>query len=444
MLRPVSLPASFAALVEAFRPCFTEPSFRTFMVLVTGMIRQTGQATVCGMLAAAGLAGSWRHERAHAFFARAAWSADRVGLKLLSMIVDRLLDPDEPIMVAVDDSLFRRSGRKTYGTGWHRDPTSPSRVKASGWGHAWVVAGVLITPRFASRPVCLPILARLWAPRGEQPTASKPALAGELITLITAQYPQRRVHVVADALYGTRYWRELREDAVTVTTRPRVNAAFYAIHTPVPGKVGRPRYKGPKLGTPSDIAETEPWRAATVTRYGHRRTIELCEKRCLWPGVLRDQHVRVICVRDRDSKRARNHDVALVTTDLDSSAETIVERYAARWAIEVTFHDAKHLAGVGDAENRVQTAVERTVPFGLLTYSLTHIWYVLAGHDSDDVQARRQAAPWYTSKTEPSYQDMLVKLRRWIITAQFRSQTQRNPTPQEIRAIHHAWTDAAA
>ncbi|MHA6797875.1 IS701 family transposase [Bounagaea algeriensis] len=440
MLRPVRLPGSFAVLVEVFRPCFTAPSFATFVVLVTGMISQTGRATVCGMLTAAGLARRWRHERAHWFFSRAVWSVDRVGLKLLSVIVDRVLGPEEPVRVAVDDTLFRRAGRKTHGTAWHRDPTSASPGAASAWGHTWVVAGVLITLPFATRPVCLPILARLWNPRAEQ-APSKPALARELITQIAGAYPQRRVHVVADALYGTRYWRGM-PPTVTVTVRPRSNAAFYAVHTPQPG-VGRPRYKGPKIGTPTAIAATGPWRTGTVTRYGRTAAIDICERRCLWPGVLRDQHIRLICVREPTVTRSRNHDVALVTTDLDSPAELLIERYAARWAIEVTFHDAKHLAGVGHAENRVTHAVERTVPFGLITYSLTTVWYTLAGHNPSDVQQRRQAAPWYTSKTEPAYQDMLVKLRRLIIAAQFQPETQRTPTPQETLAIHQAWAEAA-
>ena len=45
-------------------------------------------------------------------------------------------------------------------------------------------------------------------------------------------------------------------------------------------------------------------------------------------------------------------------------------------------------------------------------------WYVLHGHASDDVTAHRARARWHTTKAEPSYDDMAVKLRRVIIAAQ--------------------------
>lgn len=64
-----------------------------------------------------------------------------------------------------------------------------------------------------------------------------------------------------------------------------------------------------------------------------------------------------------------------MTTDLATPVSVIVERYAARWAIEVAFHNAKNTTGVGEARNRSRNAVERTVPFGLYTQSIVIIWY---------------------------------------------------------------------
>ena len=50
---------------------------------------------------------------------------------------------------------------------------------------------------FLSRPVCLPVLARLWRPRH----TGKIAYARELAELIAARYPDRAVHVVGDVAY---------------------------------------------------------------------------------------------------------------------------------------------------------------------------------------------------------------------------------------------------
>ena len=69
-------PASLASLLAAFGPVFTAPSFRTFCGLACGFVAQTGKRTVCGMLAGAGLARLWSHDRAHSFFSRARWDPD--------------------------------------------------------------------------------------------------------------------------------------------------------------------------------------------------------------------------------------------------------------------------------------------------------------------------------------------------------------------------------
>jgi hypothetical protein len=39
---------------------------------------------------------------------------------------------------------------------------------------------------------------------------------------------------------------------------------------------------------------------------------------------------------------------------------------------------------------------------------------------------------------------MIIRLRRVLIAAQFNPEAPQPPTPQEIRAIHPAWAEAAA
>ena len=110
----------------------------------------------------------------------------------------------------------------------------------------------------------------------------------------------------------------------------------------------------------------------------------------------------------------------MVTTDLDSSAEDVVARYASRWGIEQAFADALQIIGVGEARNRTRRAVERTVPFGLICFSMVTVWYTLHRHAPTTWPATGARARWYTTKTEPSYDGMAVKLRRVIIAARFR------------------------
>ena len=53
-------------------------------------------------------------DRAHYFFARAAWQLDELGLAVARLVVALLVPPGAAIEVAVDDSVFRRCGRKIF------------------------------------------------------------------------------------------------------------------------------------------------------------------------------------------------------------------------------------------------------------------------------------------------------------------------------------------
>src|SRR5438309_4755443 len=75
--------------------------------------------------------------------------------------------------------------------------------------------------------------------------------------------------------------------------------------------------------------------------------------------------------------------------------------------------------GVGDAHNRLERAVECTVPFGFLIQSLLIVCYARHGYAAADVTARRLLCPWYRTKTEPSTADMLAKLRREFLKTRF-------------------------
>ena len=204
------------------------------------------------------------------------------------------------------------------------------------------------------------------------------------------------------------------------------------------------------MGTPTDLAASATlkgrWRDTRVSRYGRTDTVQVTEVICLWYGSFRSQTVRVILVRD-DKPRTRDRDdrgygLPLVTTDLESSAEDLVARYASRWGIEQAFADARQIIGVGEARNRTRRAVERTVPFGLICFSVVTVWYTLHGHCASDAVRHRARARWYTTKTEPSYDDMAIKLRRVIIAARFRSPCPEQATPQETRAVLAAWAAA--
>jgi hypothetical protein len=146
-------------------------------------------------------------------------------------------------------------------------------------------------------------------------------------------------------------------------------------------------------------------------------------------------------IRDRSTA---GYDLALVTTDTAATAGKAIERYAARWSIEVAIEDARQVFGAGQARNRTARAVERTVPFQLACQAITTCWYATVGHDPADVAGHRDRAPWYTTKAQPSTADMAAKLRRVVIATRFKASRPDQPTPEEISVLRLAWEDLAA
>jgi hypothetical protein len=436
MLQTVTLPASWRMLLETLRPVFRRSStFGLFVLLATGLVARTARRTVVGMLAGAGMAAVVSFHSACRFFSHYVWEVDRLGLAVARLIVDRLLDADAPITVVVDDTLFRRWGKKVHHAFWTHDGAAQGPAKL-GRGNRWVIVGIVVRLPFCSHPVCLPILFRLWAGKG---TASPVELAGDMLTVLRKAFPHKRIHLVGDAAY---HGGPLLVAGTTITTRLPANAALSAPAPPRTGRRGRPAKKGQRLPRLAELAATATWRTLTAHRYGRLDTVVVAAIDCLWYGPFGDTPARAVLVREPDT--TTGYDLALFTTDRDSDTEHIVERYADRWSIEPANATGKQLLGVGQARNRVQRAVERTVPFGFLIQTLVIVWYALFGYHPDDLASRHAAEPWYPDKTEPAFEDMLAKLRRALIAARFSGTTPERPDPNIIRDYQLACAAAAA
>jgi hypothetical protein len=434
MLAGSTLPVSLLALAQVLRGCFTAPSFEVFAHLLAGMVTTRGPRTVTGMLTGAGLSRSWSHHRVHRFFSRAAWDPRAVGLALAGAVIQALVPAGADVRVAVDDTLLRRRGKKVWLALWTHDGSARSKDKI-GYGNTWVIVAILINLPFASRPVALPVLARLW--RGKD-TASRSELALAMVRDLKRVAGERVVHVVADAAYHHPQITALPA-GITWTTRLGAKSALHGLPPARTGKRGRPRKKGDPLGSLVQIAAGITWRAVTVQRYGQPANVRLAERRVQWYGPWKDLPCRLILLRDT----SKYYDLALITTDLTTPVEDIISRYAARWSIEVVFSQMRQILGVGQARNRTARAVERTVPFGLTAYTLVILWYARHGNPTGDVAAHRALSPWYTTKTEVSFQDMTDTLRRVIIAARFTPPSPRQATNEEILAVTTAWAQAA-
>jgi DDE superfamily endonuclease len=348
-----------------------------------------------------------------------------------------LVPAGAPVTVAIDDTLFRRRGKKVWAASWFHDGSAPGPAK-TGYGNNWVIAAIVVRLPGIRRPVAIPVLAKLVIK--DTSSASRLWLARRMTQMLAGALPGRDIHVTADSAYAGGELKKL-PGRVTWTTRLRKDAALHGLPPARTGRRGRPRTKGDRLPSLAKLAATAAFTQVTVTRYGKAAVISAAPVTCLWPAVFGTRPVTVVLIRDRS---AAGYDLALVTTDTATSAAQVIERYASRWSIEVAIEDAKQVFGTGQARNRTARAVERTVPFQLACQAITTIWYATAGHDPADVDGHRHRAPWYTSKAQPSTADMAGKLRRVVIAARFKASRPDQPTPEEISAIRLAWEDLAA
>ena len=443
------VPSSLDALLFLFAGAFSAPTFQTFRMLVVGFVCRVGEHSVCGMLQGARLERVWHHSRAHALFAYRKWCPDELGLLLLDFLVVAFVPGDASIRLAVDDSLFGRSGKQVYGAAWQYDGSQASgQGPKIGYGNNWVIVTLIVRLPFMERAVSVPLLQRLWQPdpqakakhkdgskRRREPNPaypSKPELARQILDPVAARFPGRQIELVGDSAYATKAMRDL-DERVSVTSRLKSNAKLFAPKPPPTGKPGQPAKKGNRLPKPGQIADdpATAWKQVEVLRSGKRQTVAVHVFEALFYDVWGERPVQVVLVRG--ANRKTGYDIALVSMNMTATAAEIIEFYDQRWSIEVCIEDAKQITGVGQARNRVQKAVERTVPFGLLCQALTITWYALHGQADQDVQHRRQRARWYTHKRCPSYQDMLSSLRRATIAAQYLPVTPSTPNTQETK-----------
>jgi len=432
---PIIVPETFLPLLAAFRPCFTAPSYRTFCLLVSGWLRCRGHHTVTGLVIAAGAVGSRHISVFHRFFARARWSLDALGQVVFTLAV-RWIPADGPLFVLLDDTLARKTGKGVSLATMHHDPLLSSvRKPFCSFGHVWVVLALWVPlPLGSTRGFALPLLFRLYvgAKRGgranapsrthpgqrqraaeaahaKHPRPTKLELARELIALVAQWAGERAVYVAVDSAYAGRTLLEARPANVQILSRLRLDAALWARPgRRRPGQKGRPRRRGHRLPTLKAMAATRRrWGPLPITIYGRAVTPLVFGVTALWYGTLRDQPVRIVVVRDPSGRR---RDEAFFCTDLRAGAAFILESYARRWTLEVSFHDQKQFLGFEDPQNQTERAVARTAPLAGLAYDLVLLWS--AQRAAQGSAPGWLLCPWYRAKAAPSFLDLLTALRQ--------------------------------
>ena len=115
----MDLTSSFECFLRAFAPVFTEPSFATFRLMMTGWILSTRHRYVTDLIVSSDSVGNGHFSDYHRFFSQAVWDIDHLWKLLAELIVRRLVGKDAVIILSGDDTLCRKRGLGIFGTGMH-------------------------------------------------------------------------------------------------------------------------------------------------------------------------------------------------------------------------------------------------------------------------------------------------------------------------------------
>jgi len=344
---------------------------------------------------------------------------------------------NQPLVLAIDDTLIRKTGAHIDGVGWRRDPTGPKFQTNLVRGQRYVqlsAAWPLPAGRAQMLPVCFTHAPPAAKPAKNATEAQKQAfkeeqkqrnlnqVAKDCIEEMRAQLPEeRKLVVVGDGSYtntaiikslpaNTTYIGRMRRDAV-LHYPPVKNTKSAA--------GGRPRRYGEEAPTPEALLkdESKPWISVTAWAAGkrHEFKVKLSEV-VMWRKSGADKPLRVMVIKPlgyrlrKGAKLLYRQAAYLVCTDPDMSVEEFLQYYLWRWGIEVNFRDEKSLFGVGEAQVRTPASNRNVPACGVAAYAL--LW--LAALQAGEGRIERLPCPKWrkTGETkEPGTADLIRLLR---------------------------------
>jgi hypothetical protein len=413
------LPARFAVIILSFAPLFRHRTWRHAEVLLIGALLAPGKRTVTSLLRITGLSRERHFVNYYRVLNRARWSGREAARRLLSLLIYAFV-PAGPVVLGLDDTIERRRGQRIKAKGIYRDPVRSSDahfVKASGL--RWISLMLLAPIPWAARTWALPFLTAL-APserscreQGRQPKKLTD-WARQMVLQVRRWLPERELVLVAGMGFAALDLRAaLSRHGVICITRLRLDAALYE-PAPLrrPGTKGRPRTKGARLPTLSDVLKRTKtrWRRVAVPGWDGEgeRVVEFCSATAVWRHSGRPVvPIRWVLLRD---PLGRFSPQALLCTDAARDPLQIIGWFILRWQVEVTFQEARAHLGVETQRQWSDRAVARTTPclFGLFS-----IVTLLAAQLGQRARTAVWIDSWYR-KSHPTFADALAAVRRQI------------------------------
>ncbi len=378
-------------------------------------------------------------------FSCAKWEATEVFRCLMQPVVDLLPREAQLVVASLDDTNIRKSGIRIPGVAYRRDPMSPPFQANLIRAQRFVQASLAVPFRTGPSPARAIPLAFNHAPsagklaknasdqqkaahREREKAQSLSRYGSKAITqlrddLNVSSRAGSDLLMAVDGSYTNRLVLRSLPEKTHVIGRIRKDAVLHELPEQRQGQRGRPRRYGRRTATPEQIRQDDSiaWTSVRVFAAGREHDCDIKEVRpLLWRTTGCDLPLRLIVIRplayrrSKDAKLLYRQPAYLITTDLETPSDTLVQAYFWRWDIEVNHRDEKQLIGVGQAQVRSPRAAERAPAFAVACYSMLLIAaaraYGLAATDPLEPRPKwleRSAA----KQTRLSTQQLLSKFR---------------------------------
>jgi Transposase DDE domain len=373
---------------------------------------------------------------------RASWQAQDLFQPILQRAAGYC--HDSLLVIAIDDTRIRKTGRKILTAFYQRDPQSPKFRFNLMWGLRFLHFS-LLTPLYRSHPDVPPrslpirflevpalkkpgkkasadqIQAHLQAVKQHSLSRRTAFLLEEVRrSADTAGLAARTILAVGDGSFCNRILFHQPLDRVAILARTRRDCRL-CLAAPPSGR----RFYSSESFTPEQIRQRESlaWRQARIFHGNQWRQVRYKEVDSVyWRSAAGRRPLRLLVVApvpysSGKGRRKYYRDPAfLLTTDQRLPAETLVQAYFDRWQIEVNHREMKDTLGIGQAQLRNPRSVPRQPAMLVAAYSALLLAGIIQFGDT-----RSEAFPalpkWRRNARRPSCLDLVTVLRQEVTAA---------------------------